>query len=110
METPSRISSNVTSQSFYRIQVCRASNPSFRFSDDVASLHVIKEKRKRLRERLVATGGVGPYPRALSATWDIHARKTLASIPTEGETAGIGVFDARDKIVSSSTTTTTSST
>ena len=44
-------------------------------------------------------GGVGPYPRALCATWDIHTRKTLAAIPTEGETGGIGVFDSREKIV-----------
>ena len=83
------------------MEVCRESNPAFKFSDDVASLHLIKEKRKRLRDRLVTSGGVGPYPRALSATWDIHARKTLASIPTEAENGSIGVFDCREKIVNS---------
>ena len=66
----------------------------------MASVHVIKEKRKSLRERLVATGGVGPYPRALSTAWDVHARKTLAGLPAEGENGSIGVFDTREKIVS----------
>ena len=61
---------------------------------------MIKEKRRKLRERLVATGGVGPYPRALCASWDIHARKTLAGMPAEAENGSIAVFDSREKLVS----------
>jgi len=74
------------------VATCQTEDPDFKFNHEVACVHVIKEKQRALRKRLMTTGGVGPYPRALCASWDIQTRKTMAGIPTDEDNGGIGVF------------------